>query len=201
MKKLFSLFIVMILMFPIVCNAEGFIIHSGTQFGDTIEEVKEKETLDVLYETPSGIIFRGEVAGIEDVWLYYHFDENGKLYDVFYNMIQTESHDLVLETHNMLNSLLKEKYGNPLSEDDEIYQLLNGFNISSILKTDESIKKSIGSDYKISITSWTVQDDNQFIKIDLFIEKDSVQSYCGIEYYPYTEEELAIKKQNLLEDL
>ena len=185
-------------MFPIVCNAEGFIIHSGTQFGKTIEEVKEKETLDVYIEEESSyVIFKGEVAGVNNVWLYYYFDENRKLYDVYYHMKKTESYDSALEIHDRLYTLLNEKYGTPLSEDDDIYQLLDGHYISM----RKSINDIFNRGYKFTVISWIVQDDNQFIKIDLFTEKNPSYSYCGIEYYPYTEEELAIKKQNLLGDL
>ena len=95
-------------------NENVFLIHNGTQFGMTMEEVTkcEEEAGFTISENESthrysdfyGLIGKGKVAGIEGVKIYYTFNEDGKLIQADYRFPSDE-------TFNTMEKALTEKYG------------------------------------------------------------------------------------------
>lgn len=108
MKKSCCILLALLLvlaMFPLYVSAETaveepFTMWHEIQFGDTIEEVKEKcdikeEDVDIYDnrgDGPNGrasmyVRSKTEVAGVM-MYLSFYFDENGKLTDFFLNSTQ-----------------------------------------------------------------------------------------------------------------
>ena len=116
MKIIFSGILVCILLasfFPSVIaeNSEPFEIHSGVQFGMSLEEALacEKAAGFAISELPYGMvscpgfIANGEVAGQENVSIYYSFSKSDELIQAVYYF---HSH-----IFNSLEMALTKKYG------------------------------------------------------------------------------------------
>lgn len=95
-------------------NENVFLIHNGTQFGMSIDEVIECETKAgfQIEENPSthrysdfyGLIGTGKVAGKDGVKIYYTFNEDEQL-------IQADYHFRDETIFNTIEKALTEKYG------------------------------------------------------------------------------------------
>ncbi len=205
MKKIVALIVCIILIASwAVCTAEDFIIHSGTTFGDSIDDVKKKET----FELDSGgssykLSYKGNIAGYDGVVIDYYFDLNndGKLYDAHYEMANTYHMSYkkkdVLEIFNHLDELLTIKYGKKISEKDSAYVYLKGFYFKAQIEQLNSFRYK--ESRRIEVNSWVVPYDGYYVKIDLYccydapevvFGVDQANAECGIEYYIYTDEHL-----------
>lgn len=119
-KKLVSGFLAMMFLTAMVLTASAedtFTLRKGVQFGDTMEQVRAKETLawneddcsDTLLATEDGT-----VAGISDVRIEYYFDENGKLEEVEWWLPERSYADSSDSDYSKLYKALAQKYGSPL---------------------------------------------------------------------------------------
>ena len=128
--------------------AKDFSLRNEIQFGDSIKEVKEKETLDFLPDDQGSEssdetdessqeetefsdrnkkvlqTVNGTIAGIEDSFVAYWFDKNDKLVDVRYNFRMYESSDngnvkkLQDNDYTAVNNSLIRQYGDPIGLTD-----------------------------------------------------------------------------------
>lgn len=112
MKKIL-VFLIVFLTVSTSALAEPFQLHSGVQFGMTMEEVKEIET-KAGYEVESGStrlsIKAPALAGIGG-WVYYNFDSENRL-----QMCQYSFGDFNDTSVSGLIDAYTAKYGTPLAE-------------------------------------------------------------------------------------
>ena len=199
MKKVITVCLSLILALSalIVACAEDFTLHAGTMFGDTMEQVQEKETLKYIgefeYEDVNGtkttaILYTGTVAGYENCNIWYHFDKtNSTLCDVTYSMGISDiiGEDALLNRLGELGTLLMNKYGEPLSDNDDAKYLIKGRNLNNK-----------NSKYDYDFIGWSVPCDNYNVKIELVINYSSGSpAFLYIDYHPYTNEELEEAKK------
>ena len=215
MKKIISFFLIIlcIILLSSTGIAEDFIIHSGVKFGDTEEEVKQKETLTLI----GGLIslkYKGNVAGYDNAYIEYYFDYNNdnKVYDVNYKLANTYDmsylKEEVLDIFKELEEKLTTKYGRKISEKESAYKYLKGFYYKANIEELNIFRYK--EDRRIEVNSWLVKYNNYNVKIDLYccydkpdivFNKDRATAECGIEYYIYTDEELQGIINEQLEDL
>lgn len=117
-KKLVSGFLAMMFLTAMVLTASAedtFTLRNGVQFGDTMEQVKAKETLTLKSDTDGCLVMeKGTVAGISDVQIEYYFDENGKLEEVMWGLPERSYADSSDSDYSKLYKALAQKYGFPL---------------------------------------------------------------------------------------
>lgn len=129
MKKLISLLTAMIITVGSVSAlAEGFSVHSGVEFGMTMDEVIQKEkdagfSNVEIYEfedkdnkycldkhSPKGVKVVGQIAGFGGAYIVYHFQENGgmdaAIYTLAFDFSDKNQYAAVRES-------LTKKYGEP----------------------------------------------------------------------------------------
>ena len=203
MKKIVSLLLILIIACTsLLASAEEFTIHAGTKFGDTIDEVLEKETLERIMEDKSGkdyavLYYEGTVAGFPKVHIVYYFQNNDMVLDrAAYHIASslTSPKKVVLDDYNQLITLLIDKYGEPLTEENDVYRLKKG-RLSTVEGLSKNNVKNGKEAYDIRYNCWVVPYDEYTVKIDLFYDDDGTTSECEIEYYTYTEEKLEKYKE------
>ena len=141
MKRLLYLMIIFILLLSLSgCSSkktEKFVLRNDIHFGDSIEEVKKKESLKLKEEevdeddkTITKISSEeGTIANIDDSTLSYRF-KDGSLYELTYyfdgpttdsntptELAEVKSY--ITDQYDTINSSLTEKYGEPLSDEEE----------------------------------------------------------------------------------
>ena len=207
MKKVITVCLCLILALSVlsVACAEDFTIHAGTMFGDTLEEVKAKENLEIYddyVENQFGrkITYIGDVAGYSNTLVIYEFDDNGKVYDVRYSIdILTNDANQVMANYKALESALTKKYGEPLSNDDEDNYIIIGKQIEIIQKGNETKKIYGFPEDKYEYKSWVYPCEDYSVKIELIksIGQDSTgpQNACYISYHYYTDEDYEKAKE------
>ena len=194
-KKVISVCLCIILALSVIyiAYAEDFTIHAGTMFGDTKQQVMEKETLAYQGEKDydddtSYLIYDGTVAAYDNCHIYYYFDKKEELLiDAEYDMGRffDIGNDGILNRYAQLQDALTEKYGEALSEDDETTFLILGQGV---------YPNSNVYDYKW--VSWVAPYENYNVKIDLILSsyKGDSDLFLNIDYYTFTDEELEIAK-------
>ncbi len=119
-KKLVSGFLAMMLLMTMVLTASAedtYTLRNGVQFGDTVEQVRAKETLAWHEDDCSDTMLRterGTVAGISDVIICYDFDEDGKLVEVVWRLPNRTYADSSDSDYSTLYKAFVQKYGSPL---------------------------------------------------------------------------------------
>ena len=188
-----------------------FIIHSGVKFGDTIEEVKEKETLELVFEDlreeysememVKSLEYKGELVGYPNSALYYYYGDyyygdEGKIFRAFYWLFDDK--EVMKKTkgkgiYENVCKMLKEKYGNNINEDEYKY-----LTISERKKALESrLESSEGVRYEFN--GWLLEYNTYYIEIILYkqvLEEDTYET-CAIEYLYHTKEEIQSKKEEI----
>ena len=120
MKKVLSVFLAlqMLLMIAYPALAEGeFVLRNDIRFGDTMAQVRAKETLGIAEDEGDEDTFwtnHGKVAGFDDVQVMYNFDENGKLYEVKWVLSNRTNADSSDTDYSKLEKAMREKYGTTL---------------------------------------------------------------------------------------
>ena len=196
--------LVFILIFSSFINfslAEEFTIHAGTKFGDTREEVMAKETLLYCGENgKDGISFRGTVAGFDNSKVYYNFDDNVKLIEVYYGFNSYDGSRSSRTIQNIYETLLDgltQKYGNEITDKDYIKYGIPSWALN-ICNTSPTESRRI---YDLNV--WIVPCDGYNVKIELIRTMDRD---CFLSYLPYTDEmakdaeKLYRDKQNKIND-
>ena len=194
MKKVITVCLCLILALSALVGAcaEDFTIHAGTTFGDTMEQVKEKETLEYINEfedkSTKALLYSGTVAGYENCNIWYYFNkENNTLCDVSYSMGigSAIGEEALLNRLGELGVLLMNKYGDPLSDNEDAKYLIKG-----------QVLSKPSNKYEYDFIGWSVPCDNYNVKIELIIEYYSGSpAYLYIDYHPYTNEELEEAKK------
>lgn len=119
-KRLVSCLLAMVMAAMMVLTAsaeDDFTLRNGVQFGDTMDQVRAKETLgwDTTQCTDTTLwTMKGTVAGIGDVQIAYFFDENGKLTEVKWELPSRDYADSSDLDYEKLYKAFVQKYGSTL---------------------------------------------------------------------------------------
>lgn len=135
MKKWLALLMACMMLMGCACaSAEEFSLRNGVMFGETMEQVKAKETLavnDELGDEHNLYTVKGTVAGISNVNLWYRFDETtGELYDVRWELPNVTSADTNDSNYDKLYDAMVKKYGKPLGFSDGNCYIITGSALS-----------------------------------------------------------------------
>lgn len=184
MKKVVSLILIALLIIPCVSgSAEGFSLRNGVCFGDSAEEIRSKETLEISEDesrnAPSGEILwtvEGNVEGLEDAQVYYYCDNETGLQETLWTPSPSDDPHAYDDDYSMLVDQFTALYGEPLGYTDGKYHDVIGTTIQGTLDWidlyAQTIPNSVGeiTDY----AEWYLPyDENSHIKIEI------VKFYCG----------------------
>lgn len=195
MKKRILILVISILVLSIINSAiaDEFTLRNGVKFGDSMDDVKSKETLNLSsFSGDTFLRYEGTLAGISGGMLFYHFDSELKLNDVEYRysgLLERE----IKEYYPLLLQGLEDKYGAPLeNKDGTMYPITTG-----ALETIDfyvALGKQRGDAGYDDYAEWVVDVDDYYVKIDLIsyhaIAANGNLLYgIGIGYRVFTEKE------------
>lgn len=107
MKRMRVMFFVLVLCCACsIAFGEEFALRNNVRFGDTLQEVIQKEAetgIELLEDEDSWYAFV-ELAGYTGTKLSYYFDDNNKLIEMCYSLETNEN-------YSQINDLLVQKYG------------------------------------------------------------------------------------------
>lgn len=170
------------LLLSSVTAESGFTLRNGICFGDSMETVREKETLpfseiaEIFLEENQLQTESGEVAGFKGVSVRYTFEE-GRLAEVMWDMGNFSSNELSDSCYEKLYKAYTSKYGAALGNTNGKCHLItsNAMDEAVTLFMFYSLSDGVGDmrDY----AEWIVHyGQNENVKIDL------VQFYYGESY-------------------
>jgi len=128
MKKLFALGFAVVLVLSLCSCGVGqrdekddFI--RGMKWGMTQAEVERKEKAAFAYEWDSGIVwYYDSYYFVDDVYVGYYFNDEGKLQSVLYDIIDLETASEIAEMRESLTELLTSHWGeSEIDEDGDPY--------------------------------------------------------------------------------
>ena len=209
MKKWICLFVTMILCLAGSAFAENedFQLRNGIVFGDTMDIVKQKETLpEINYENESELQYEGTIAGIDGSVEYYFDEENGKLTDMLYSFSAYSSRDFMNSDYSKLKESLLRKYGTPLGNIGGDLYLITG-------KAPDEFGAFVGTyifffngdgDY-VDYDEWIVNCNGYNVKIDLISAYARDKSYnyhyeINLSYHYYTDADYMDEVQKIQEE-
>lgn len=204
MKKRVVAFFLLVVSTIILCGCEPFVankpfeLRCGIHFGDTIADVKIKETLSFKSESENELTTKkGELAGVNVESLTYRFDENGKLYSVLWTVLSSKNNIFPSQNYDILYEQLTKKYGKPNSTDIQSSFLIEGAAIEEmfgLMKTDMSfaLNMVMGKAGPLKQSEWQVKSSgNENVKIDLLLYQVKEEDYrLRLSYDIYTDEQL-----------
>ena len=150
-------------------EAKPFELRSGIHFGDTIDEVKEKETsLRYVGEDSNNkyVYFVGNIAGFDDSTAYFFYDNNNRVEEVAYAFSSVWEPDTIKRAYETIYNSCVRQYGEPLSRGTE-YPVA-GREVSRAYNGIEKAISSGGKGELLGYSQWVVLgDDGNNTKIDL----------------------------------
>lgn len=207
MKKMLSMIMAMLLLwsFTVAAHAENeFVLRNGIQFGDTKEEVRAKETIEINEEEGNENQIwtkEGNVAGFEGVNLLYVFDDEDKLIEVKWQLPESSYSDTSDSIYSKMKKALSEKYGTPLGYTNGDFYIITTTAVTgaAVFAGTYKLVGKYGDlrDYD----EWDYEYQNgQHVKIDLIqfytgATYNSLQYRVWIGYKHFTDEELNAAKQ------
>lgn len=204
MKKGIALLLVSIFMLlSISAVAEEFTLRNGICFGDTMEEVLEKETFaiddmadgtndeeasssddddeDDEEEYPYYITtVEGTVAGISDSYIRYNFDADKTLKEVIYYFDSNSDKDLSDSDYESVYDGLVRKYGSPLGYSNGKCYIISGAAIEGAVISAYLMEMLGGYGDIRDYDEWDVDTGDYHVKIEL------AQYYHGASYSDLT---------------
>lgn len=208
MKKMFCLVIsLLVLLGSVSAMAEGFSIHSGVEFGMTMDEVIQKEkdagfsveTIELDdYDgwncpdnhSPSAVSVDGQIAGINGANITYHFQNNGKMDAAIYLLGATSG------VYAPIRDSLIRKYGEPDTDMSDVWHSYLDLDVYS--KADYNSQRNIHVckiDY-LNDDSWLLpQEDGSYIIITGLEFSQKIASlgtyiWTYVGYQLFSEEEI-----------
>lgn len=220
MKKLLGLVVALLLLVGSFASAEEFTLRNGIAFGDTMDEVLEKETfaidevVDSIEEEeeesegsedeseellPYSIkTERSTLAGIDDSYIIYSFDKDKTLQEVEYVFRSSKNENMINTDYEAINKSLISKYGNPLGYTNGDCYVFTGQALQEFAMHLALIQYINGLGDYVDYDEWDVDTGDYHIKIEQ-VEYYHGASYKDISYvhilsYTYfTDEQLAEK--------
>ena len=182
LKKFMTCFLTVILVLSLMLSAASadavFTLRNGVQFGDTTDQVRAKETLEIASSSDTSLTTTaGTVAGIDGIKIFYYFDENGKLTEIQWELPSSTYSEISDNNYNKLYNALKQKYGSPLGYSNGDCFIITGKALNNVTMS-YSFYKMVGwygvlRDYD----EWDFKfGDDDHVKIEIG------QSACGETY-------------------
>lgn len=205
MKKILCILLTLSLfMMTSVSFAEAFTLRNGIHFGDTLEEVKAKETLEIKSQTENELVTKsGVLANVDVDSVIYRF-ENNKLVSVLWEVVDSRNNFYPPMVFDDLNTALTAKYGKSDSTDTDSYFLVKGAAIEEMMELmveDFSFMLGMlmGEAGPLKQCEWEIESQgNENVKIDLLYYQVAEEDFrVRLSYDLYTDEELEeLKKQD-----
>ena len=194
MKKFVPLLILSFVLICLVGNAIGdeFQLRNGINFGDTLDVIKQKETMDFESVTDDNTMawFKGgKIGGIDGQVRFGFKDGTGKLTDMLYAFDKKEEKDYVDSEYSKLKNSLVRKYGDAIGNSGGSLHIITGdaFDYSATIIMLYQYIKGAG-DFR-DYDEWVVYCDDYNVKIDLvsyyYRTKDYDYSYQNLISYHY----------------
>ena len=186
MKRVIACLLSIILMLCFIpALAEDFTLHSGVKFGMNKEEVinaeknagfadTESEDMDDMFthncsaiHEQSGVKVKGQIAGVDDSLIHYHFNKDGVLDSAVYDFTNHPKGGV----YSPIRESLIKKYGTPDIDFSEIWHSSLSMCVYSLADkwVEEYNIPEIGYSCKVDYLnndSWLVpQDDGSYIII------------------------------------
>lgn len=116
LRKTSFLVVLFILLFTLVSVAEEYDFRN-INWGMSIEEVKNNEELELVYETENSLMYE-TMLNSNDFYLVYFFDDS-KLTQGVYSLKETFYNNLkYVRCYEKLKENLTEKYGEPIKDEE-----------------------------------------------------------------------------------
>lgn len=201
MKKTITCLLSMLLVLCCVTPAfaeEEFTLRNGIKFGDTIEEILEKET-SLTRKDDDSSWFSGTIAGYKDSEAGFFFDDDGKLVEMAYVFNQFgndyKARSDVSDVYATLYRSIVNKYGSPIGNVGGTTELITGSAITrmSVMVYIFGGLDGYDGDY-LDYDEWVIDCTNGHVKIDLisYYYRDADYNYnydVDLSYYFYTDAE------------
>lgn len=201
MKKIICIIIALLMIFASCpALADNFSLRGGIEFGDTVEEVKEKETAAFTEEESNCLKTESiTLATIEDANIEYYFNDEGLLTDILYDFRSTKSKDTASVNYSTLYDGLTRKYGKPINTDsDSMYIIVGKAYETAAGVVAVNLWLNDSADI-LSHSEWVKEYKKFKVKIDLveyYLETQNALSYCyKISYKYFTDADLKAAKE------
>lgn len=198
MKKFWLILIACIIIFSLSSAfCEEVILRNDIRFGDSLAEVKAKETLEIKSETADELrTGSGVLAGVDVKSVIYRF-EDGKLVSVLWDVLNSRNDIFPPLIFDDLQSALTAKYGTPDSTDTNSFFLIHGAAIDEMLDlASEDLAFTMmmiwGEAGPIKQCEWQIDSHhNENVKIDLLYYKVAEEDFrIRLSFDVYTDEQL-----------
>ena len=204
MKRMVCLMLVMLVLagMGIFASADDFQLRNGILFGDSEEEIRNKETLEIgessSSERDDGTKYiysdEGMIAGFDDANVNYYFKDN-EMYDMEYEFYtDKENYKTIYDT---LYKNLSKKYGNSIKALDDGHfvkteaQNMDNYFILAVAAYGGGIADLSDVD------EWVVKCDDYYVKIEMrysyyaFKSSKDLAYTVYVDYMKYTNDDLA----------
>lgn len=195
-KRIMALVLVSVmLMVAQTALAEEFTVHAGVKFGETKEEVKNKETLELDEEADTKLTYKGTVANINNSSIEYYFNDEGYLNDVLYSFPTSTTRDTISTRFDTIESGLVRKYGKSLGNSGGDFYIITGPAFDNAVAFIALMMWLDGTGDVVDYGEWIVPNEEDNVKIDLiaYYTRDSKYNYnyfLMLSYHPFTDEDL-----------
>lgn len=209
MKRFFTILLTLsVFLISIIGNAfaDEFQLRNGIIFGDTLETIKQKETLpfkSITDDNTSAWFGNGKISGIDGQVRFDFSEDAGILTDMLYAFDITDNKDILDNDYSKLKNGLIRKYGDPLGNVGGSAHIITGqaFNYSGMIIALYREVLNGGGDFR-DYDEWIIHCDEYNVKIDLvsyyYRNRNYEYSYENlISYHYYKDDDLldAIQQQ------
>ena len=148
-------------------DEDRFALRGGITFGDSSQTVQEKEVFSLDKTSSSTFAGKGNIAGYDNSYVSYWFDDSNKLTEIVYMFEDTKDQDTSHERYETVYAGLAKKYGEPLNiADGEFYPLTtSAFDFYNDAAVIVSYTGRVAELERYD--EWLVPDGDGFVKIDL----------------------------------
>lgn len=170
MKKVISFTIAIVMIsLCLIGSAESFSLRNDIQFGDKIEQVKEKEKLNLDTDKGTSLTYSGTVASYNGSIDYYFDESTGGLTDMLYEYNDFDNSSTSIDSiYNSLKDGIIRKYGSSLGFSGGTTHSITGKafedSLGMIFVTTSFFRKKADL---IDYEEWFIVGENGAVKIDL----------------------------------
>lgn len=204
MKKVFALFLTLCLLLVMVTSViaeDKFSLRCNIHFGDTMDEVKAKETLGFDKETEDTLeTSKGILGGVDGSYIRYCF-KDGKLTEALWFLnagsYGSYSQDVVKNDYSKIHDALIQKYGSPLGYTNGDCHIITGGGIDGVANLTYLSQALGGGGDVLDYDEWIVNSEGtEKVKIDMafgYYYYDSIlnKKYVfQLSYKAFTEEDV-----------
>lgn len=185
MKRFFIILLSMLILLPNIAIGEDFSLRNGIKFGDSIDDVLNKETVSIdKIDRKIGIVntVRGSISNISGTYVQYMFDD-GKLNQMNYRY-PSGGELLASMSYELINNGLIEKYGQPLNDRQKETVVQRG------LLLNASFIVVFSNGYIQSSDEWFIKKNGYGVKIEHVSYYDGKEFQHDLSYAIVSDDEL-----------